>query len=221
MGHRELGIELNRAFEQGHGRFVAFDVFGLQSQTVGLQRLERWGRRLLNRCVVPSRSSGAIHRACGAARQPPYRAPSEPAPFLLPSAAPSTAHRRCGSSPRRGRGRSCSPARDRAADDGRAFRALADFLINRRRDACTLRLPHQAQGLAQALVRHQAEERRLLELDRQCLFQCAVEDAVTGRVDEVGQDDRVLVGERSRLVSASKKHRRPRRQERSRPPRSR
>ena len=61
------------------------------------------------------------------------------------------------------------------------------------------RLVHQRQRAADAFVGDEAEERRLLKLHRQSLSQRIVEHWVAGRVGELGEDDRVLVGQRRRL----------------------
>ena len=59
-----------------------------------------------------------------------------------------------------------------------------------------VRLAHQLQGLAHALIGNEAEERRLLELDGQALAQGVVKNGVTGFVGEVGEDDGVRFAER-------------------------
>ena len=69
------------------------------------------------------------------------------------------------------------------------------------------RLVHQRQRSSDAFVGDEAEERRLLELHRESLSQRVVEHRIAGRVGELGEHDRVLVGER----------RRPRREDVTRP----
>ena len=56
-------------------------------------------------------------------------------------------------------------------------------------------LLHQRQRSPDALLRDQAEERRLLELDRESLSQRLVEHGIAGRIGEIAEHDRVLVGE--------------------------
>ena len=62
------------------------------------------------------------------------------------------------------------------------------------------RLAHQLQRSADAVVGDEAEKWRLPELHRQSLSQRLVEHRVAGPVDEVGQNDRVLVGQRWRTA---------------------
>ena len=55
--------------------------------------------------------------------------------------------------------------------------------------------------LSDTVVRHEAEERRLLELHRESLSERTVEHRVAGRVGELGEYDGVLVGERRRTAA--------------------
>ena len=50
------------------------------------------------------------------------------------------------------------------------------------------------------LLGHNAQKRRLFELYRQRLLERVVEDGITGGVDEIGEDDRVFLGERMGLA---------------------
>ena len=69
-----------------------------------------------------------------------------------------------------------------------------------------------------ALVRDQAEERRLLELHRESLSQRVVEHRIAGRVGEIGEHDRVLVGQRRGTAAVDqRRRRRPRRRRPRRP----
>ena len=56
---------------------------------------------------------------------------------------------------------------------------------------------HQAQRLARAVVGKHLQKRRLLQRHRQRDLQRAVEHRLAGGVFEVGQDDRVLLGQRA------------------------
>ena len=61
-----------------------------------------------------------------------------------------------------------------------------------RRDRCALRLAQILDALHQVLLAHNVDDRRLLQIDLQCLVQRGVKNRVAGMVDEVGQDDRIL-----------------------------
>ena len=63
------------------------------------------------------------------------------------------------------------------------------------------RLVHQRQRSSDAFVGDEAEERRLLELHRESLSQRIVEHRIAGRVGELGEHDRVLVGQRRRTAA--------------------
>ena len=89
-----------------------------------------------------------------------------------------------------------SKAGDRAFQNHGTGRSLADLLGHVRRQPRLFRLSHQRQLLLDLPVRDQAEERRLLKLDRQSLAQRVVKHRVTGLVVEIREDNRVLVGER-------------------------
>ena len=66
--------------------------------------------------------------------------------------------------------------------------------------SCIRRLIHQRQRSADAFVRDEAEEGRLLKLHRESLSERLVEHRVARRVGELGEYDRVFVGERRRTV---------------------
>ena len=84
--------------------------------------------------------------------------------------------------------------RDRSLEDGRARGPDADLLRDFRSQSRIRRHVHQRQRSSDALVGHEAEERRLLQLHGQSLSQCFVEYWVPRPIREVGQDDTVLVG---------------------------
>ena len=52
------------------------------------------------------------------------------------------------------------------------------------------------EALAQVVFADDGEQRRLLELDVERLIQCGVEDRIAGLISEVGEDDRVFLGNR-------------------------
>src|SRR5258708_34773230 len=84
---------------------------------------------------------------------------------------------------------------NRAIQDGGACGSLADFPSELRSKPRIRRLAHQTERLLDSLVRDEAEERRLLELHGQPLAKRPVEHGVARRVDEIGEDNRVLVRE--------------------------
>ena len=64
-------------------------------------------------------------------------------------------------------------------------------------EALVRRALHQSQGLSRTVVWKHLQKRRLLQRHRQRHFERAVEDRLAGCVFEVGQDDRVLLGQRA------------------------
>ena len=88
--------------------------------------------------------------------------------------------------------------RDRSFQDGGAARSRADALRQVGSQSRVRRLIHQRQRSSDALLGDEAEERRLLQLHRQSLSQRIVEHRIAGRVGELGEHDRVLVGQRRR-----------------------
>ena len=86
-------------------------------------------------------------------------------------------------------------ARDRAFQDGGARGPHADVLRDLGSQPRIRRLVHQTQRSSDPFVGDEAEERRLLQLHRQSLPQRLVEHRIACLVGEIGEDDRVLVGE--------------------------
>ena len=91
--------------------------------------------------------------------------------------------------------------RDRSFQDRRAAGPDAHDPRNVGSQSCIRRLVHQQQRSSDAVVRHEAEERRLLELNRESLPERLVEHRIAGRVGELAEHDRVLVGERRRTAA--------------------
>ena len=91
--------------------------------------------------------------------------------------------------------------RDRSFQDGGAGGPDAHALRNVGSQPRIRRLVHQQQRSSDAVVGDEAEERRLLELYRESLSQRIVEHRIAGRVGELGEHDRVLVGERRRTAA--------------------
>ena len=85
--------------------------------------------------------------------------------------------------------------RDRSLQDGGATRPSADALRQVGSQARVRLLIHQWQRSSDALLGDEAEKRRLLQLHRQSLSQRIVEHRIAGRIGELGEHDRVLVGQ--------------------------
>src|SRR5208337_3228697 len=85
--------------------------------------------------------------------------------------------------------------RDGAIERRRAGGALADFASQLMRQPRFFGLGHQSQGLSDALIGKQIEKRRLLQLRRERLPQRAIKNLIARGVGEVGENDRVFVGE--------------------------
>src|SRR5208283_1519795 len=85
--------------------------------------------------------------------------------------------------------------RNRTIEHGRAAGPLADFPGDLWGKSRIGWLAHETQCLLDALVRNEAEEGRLFQLDCQTPTKRLVKHRVAGRVDEVGEHNRVLVGE--------------------------
>ena len=89
-----------------------------------------------------------------------------------------------------------SEARDGAFEGGGASGAHADLVGYLRRQARVGGLVHESQGLLNALVGDQAQERRLLQLHSKALAQCSIENRIAGGVGEIGEHDGVFFRKR-------------------------
>src|SRR5208337_5560241 len=78
---------------------------------------------------------------------------------------------------------------------GLSPRSLAELTSKLRRQAFAGASPHQLQGLLHLLVGNYVEKRGLFELYEDRLFQGIVEDSIACGVDEIGDDDRVTLGQ--------------------------
>ena len=178
------------------------DIVRFPRGAVGLQRFERRRRRFLERRRVFLDGGERFTDS----RPEPARNLTQRSRGHLPFAPPAPARRReCR--------RSCSSWRAiRRRTDCRALAidpsstaALAGPHAHTLRNVGSQprirRLVHQRQRFPDALLRHQAEERRLLELHRESLSQRVVEHRIAGRVGEIGEHDRVLVGQRRRTAA--------------------
>jgi hypothetical protein len=85
---------------------------------------------------------------------------------------------------------------DRSLDHRSARGPHAHALRDRGRQARVGRLVHQQKRSPHAVVGDQVEERRLPELYRESLPQRLVEHRIAGRVVELGEHERVPVGQR-------------------------
>ena len=75
--------------------------------------------------------------------------------------------------------------------------ASRDLARDRSRDALVGRALHQPQRIPRPIVGKHLQKRRLLQRHRQRHLERAVEHRFAGRVLEVGEDDRVLLGQRA------------------------
>src|SRR5580693_649238 len=73
--------------------------------------------------------------------------------------------------------------------------ALTDLSRDGIGDAFVGRAGHKRQRFANTIIRKEVQVWRLLQLDRERLLQRVVECRVAGRVDEVGEQDRVAIGQ--------------------------
>src|SRR5262249_1887707 len=89
-----------------------------------------------------------------------------------------------------------SETSDRPFHNRSASGPLADFPSGLRGEAYVRRLPHEEQGVMDALVGNQAEEGRLFKLYGQALAQRPIKYRVAGLVEEIGDDDAVFRGPR-------------------------
>ena len=85
--------------------------------------------------------------------------------------------------------------RNRSRNHHGSTQPLADLARHHAGDALIGGSGHQRQRLPDALSREDAQERRLLELNRQRLLKRAVEHRFAGGVHEIGDEHRVAVGE--------------------------
>ena len=92
-------------------------------------------------------------------------------------------------------------AGDRSIEHRGACRSHAHSLRNLGSQSRIRRLLHHRQRSSDAIIRDEAEERRLLKLCRESLAQRVVEHRIAGPVGELGEDDRVLVGQRRRTAA--------------------
>src|SRR2546423_8389027 len=69
------------------------------------------------------------------------------------------------------------------------------------------RASHELERLAHTIFREDVQERRLTELHGQSLLERSVKDRVSGRVDEVRQQDGVLFGQGTRATVANENDR--------------
>src|SRR5581483_35518 len=83
----------------------------------------------------------------------------------------------------------------RSLQNGRASGPLADFARKRRTQRRVNGLPHEPQCLSDPLIRDQTEKRRLLQLHRQALPECPIENGVTRLIHKLSKHDRVFIGE--------------------------
>jgi hypothetical protein len=170
----------------------------LRSHRVRLQRRQRRRRRLLDRHVeLLDRRQRFAQSRPHRGRQWPERAEHA---FLARGFALFTSDRLAGLAVG-GAERDdvvAAERRDSPVDERLQPETLADVAADVVRQALVLGLAHRSQRFADAVVRHDVEERRLPELHLERGGERFVEHRVAGRVREPADDDAVLVGERER-----------------------
>ena len=197
MRNRETWIDLDGAFEQRDRRWRADRAI---RRAVGLQRVERGGAGLLERCRVLPHGGQRFADACPELRRELAEDvqdvffPRRLDLFLVEQVAGRAVLRAQAEDVLRAEARNRSPDHRGAAG---ADADVARHIVGQRRRR---RLPHQLQRPADAIVGDEAEKRRLPELHGESLSKRLVEHRVARRVDEVGEHDGVFVGQRRRTA---------------------
>ena len=70
---------------------------------------------------------------------------------------------------------------------------LTDLSTDVARDSIVRRAAHEAQCFADTVFGKQVQERSLTEMNGERLFECAVEDRLTGCVDEISDQNRIAI----------------------------
>ena len=84
---------------------------------------------------------------------------------------------------------------DRPSKHRSRAHAFADFASRVSSQRSTGRFAHELERRANLLIRDQAQEGRLLQLNDESLAQSVVEGGIAGFVNEVGDDHHVMVGQ--------------------------
>ena len=202
MGHRKIGIDRDRTLKQRQGTYARAGNGRFESGAVGLQRFERRRRRFLERRRV---SLDGGERFANSRSEPSRHLAERAQDIFFP-------RRLCLLVGEDVAGRAVGRAqpedvltakrRDRSLQDRGAARPDAHAPRNVGGQSCIRRLVHQWQRSSDAFVGDEAEERRLLKLHRESLSERIVEHRIAGRVGELGEHDRVLVGERRRTAAS-------------------
>ena len=191
------GINLDGAFEQ---RDRGWGAYRSGRRAVRLQGVERGRGGLLERCRVLLHGRKRFADACPElCREPAEDAQHVFFPrglelFLVEQVAGRAVLRAQAEDVLR------AQAGNRSADDRSAGGALANIARHIVGHGPGLRTAHQLQCPADAIVGNDAEKRRLPELDRKSLPERFIEHWIASPVGEVGQNDRVLVGQRCRTM---------------------
>ena len=198
MRQREVLVLLDRLAEERQRRGIAVAPARRHADAVGLQRLERRRRRILDRGVV------LADRGERFAELPAQ---------LLHRRAERVQHgvlglrlhlrlldRVAGAAVRRVERDhvALSELRDRPADHRLARGPLTDVPRDIARQPLVGPAAHQPQRPLHALLRHDAQIRRLPQLDVERLLERVVEHGLAGRVHEIRNHDGIAFGERAR-----------------------
>src|SRR6266540_3703223 len=101
-----------------------------------------------------------------------------------------------------------SQARNRTHEHGLQSLTLADLTPNLSGHALIWRAPHESERTAHTVFGKNIQKRRLTELHSQRLLERSIKDRVSGRVDEIRQEDRVLFGQGTRAAKLKEENRR-------------
>ncbi len=198
VGHGEVRIDFDGAEEQRHGISVAVPAAGFVSGVVGLQRFKRSGCRLLDWGVESLQHGERLAEFSTQTRGGLIQGSQ----YLLPRCRFRlfTGDRLAGAAVRRRQSNHVigSKRRDASVDRRGGTDPLTEFPRHLAGNAIVRRSRHQRQRPANPIRGNDAEEGRLLELDDHRLLQGAVEERVAGRIDEIGDDDGVAIGQRRR-----------------------
>ena len=195
MGQRKIGIDRDRTLKKRQGTYVRAGKARFESGAVGLQRFERRRRRFERRRV----SLDGGERFANPRSEPSRHLAERAQHIFFP-------RRLCLLVGEDVPGRAVggvqpedvltAKRRNRSLQDRRAARPNAHDPRNVGGQSCIRRLVHQWQRSSDAFVGDEAQERRLLKLHRESLSERIVEHRIARRVGELGEHDRVLVGER-------------------------
>ena len=195
VADRKIGIDRDGTLEERMGLYPPSGYERFPSGTVGVQRFKRRRRRFLERRRVFLDSGERFSDS----RSDASRDLTESAQniFFPRRLRLLVGENVAGCAVRRAQAENVLAAkhRDRSFQHGGAGRPDANALRDGGSQSRIRRLVHQWQRSSNVLVGDETEERRLLKLYRKSLSQRVVEHRIAGRVGELREHDRVLVGQ--------------------------